>query len=411
MQDWKTLFANPRFRGVWLALLGIHLSSWSVMASLPILVAERYGAGGELVLSLGLRVLPKILLAPLSGAMQRRFGSARIAGLAVLGGAALTAVLPWCHGFVLLQCVIAGIGVLDIFIMPGLLSLRPQILPRGLEMAGNTVVSIADRLSKIVGPMFAGLIVLAGFAPAFGLFALVAAIAAVPVLRLAPPPTTEDTPQPTWQFFGPMGEFAGLLKADRALLALLACVVAYMVMVGGLRPFLFWANREWYSGNDAAWTGLLAAQGTGALIGALLSGLLSRWMQRLASAFMLTMWTAVAENAMHLSLLLAQSPRQAMLLLALGSIPEMLSNVTWFTALQERLTQRQQVAFYSFATPLWDCAYAVGILSASLHASGLLPLSTWWAMLVLVETIPLVPILLFYRGIERDGLRPQARKA
>ena len=59
MRDWAVLLRTPRFRALWIALLCNNLSSWCVMAALPILVAQKYGAGTELVLSLGLRILPK----------------------------------------------------------------------------------------------------------------------------------------------------------------------------------------------------------------------------------------------------------------------------------------------------------------------------------------------------------------
>src|ERR1700690_3164153 len=108
MGDWKTLLAVPRFRALWFALLCANLGSWSVLAALPILVAERYGAGGALVLSLGWRILPKIILAPVSGVLLRRFGATRITCLALLAEAALTASVPWCEDFTVLQVVIAG---------------------------------------------------------------------------------------------------------------------------------------------------------------------------------------------------------------------------------------------------------------------------------------------------------------
>ena len=85
MHDWKTLLSAPRYRALWLTLICNNLGSWCVIAALPVLVAERFGAGGELVLSLDLRILPKILLAPISGGFLRRFGTVRVAGCALVG--------------------------------------------------------------------------------------------------------------------------------------------------------------------------------------------------------------------------------------------------------------------------------------------------------------------------------------
>ena len=125
-----------------------NLASWCVIATIPILVAERFGAGMVLVLSLGLRILPKVILAPVAGGLLRRFGAARVASTAMLAMAVVTAALPRCHNLVLLQVFIAVIGTLDLFIMPGLFSLRVPVTPPGLEMPSNTLCSVADRVEK-----------------------------------------------------------------------------------------------------------------------------------------------------------------------------------------------------------------------------------------------------------------------
>jgi hypothetical protein len=397
MGDWKTLLAVPRFRGLWLALLCTNLGSWSVMAALPILVAERYGAGTALVLSLGWRVLPKIVLAPVSGELLRRFGAPRIACLALLADAALTGALPWCDDFVSLQCVIAGIGALDVFMMPALLSLRSVVTPDGLELAGNSLCSMADRIGKTIGPVVGGLAVTVGFVPAFLGFAVAIALAAAPVAGL-PRPTLAVASR-GWGFLSLPGEFWRMLRGDRVLVGLLVCAVSYMVMLGGLRPFLFWANREWFGAADTAWTGLMAAQGAGAVIGALVAGTFSRALLRRASAYTLTLVTGIMEGLCHLLLLLCPTGPagawMAMGILALAGIPEVVSTATWFTAMQHRLAPDRQGLFFAFTSPLWDCSYAIGVISAGLHAGALLSLGPWWAMLSLTATLPIVPLLLW----------------
>ncbi|MFL5285381.1 MAG: hypothetical protein ACJ8AW_31485 [Rhodopila sp.] len=72
MRRYRSLLAAGPFRAFFLALLCNNLGNWCVIASLPILVADRFGAGMALVLTLGMRILPKIVLAPVAGSMQRR---------------------------------------------------------------------------------------------------------------------------------------------------------------------------------------------------------------------------------------------------------------------------------------------------------------------------------------------------
>lgn len=393
MHDWKTLLATPRFRSLWLALVCNNLGSWCVMAALPILVAERFGAGSELVLSLGLRILPKILLAPISGGFLRRYGATRVAACALAAEGVLTALLPWCDAFAVLQVVIASIGTLDVFVNPSLLSLRGPSTPPGLSMAANTLCSVADRSAKIVGPIIGGIAVLGGFVPAFLAFGLTIMLAAIPVARL---PVPHEAPVGRQAFIASPMEFVAMLRGDRIMTGLLIAAVTYMVMIGGLRPFLFWANREWYGASDAAWTGLLSAQGVGALIGAVVAGLFGRRFERWLSAYALTLVTGILEGVLHLALLFAVDGTQAMLVLAAASIPEILSTATWFTAMQERLTPQQQGVFFTFAMPVWDCAFALGVMSAGLHASGSLSLTAFWALVSLSATLPLVPLLLVH---------------
>ncbi|MSP29215.1 MAG: MFS transporter [Acetobacteraceae bacterium] len=397
MQDWKTLLATAPFRALWVTLVCNNLGSWCVIAAIPILVADRYGVGNELVLSLGLRLLPKILLAPVSGGLLHRFEVRLVAGFALGGGAMLTAMLPWCDDFVLFQIMIAIIGMLDVFITPSLLSLRGPATPAGLEIAGNTLCSVADRLAKFIGPALGGLMVLAGFKLAFLGFALVIFGAALTTTRLAAPAASSD-PRPFGlrAFWTVPAEVVAMMRADPVMLGLLIAAASYMIMLGGLRPFLFWANRDWFGGSDAAWTGLLAAQGVGALIGALVSGLFGRPLQRWMPAYGLTLLTGILEGALLLALLLTATMTQAMVVLALASVPEILSTATWFTAMQQRINPRQQAVFFSLAIPLWDCGYALGLLSAGLHANGVLSLAGYWLLVTLGSTLPLLPLLLAY---------------
>ena len=338
MTDYIALLRAPRFRALWLALLCNNLGNWCVIAALPILVAERFGAGMILVISLGLRIVPKIVLAPVAGGLLRRFGAARTAGTAILTIAALTAILPWCHNPILLQAVIGTTGTLDLFVLPGLFSLRGPVTPPDLEMASNTLCTMADRAGKVMGPALGGLALAAGFIPAFAGFAVLIAASAIPVFRLAVPPEAPAARGPA----GSLTEFWRIVRTDRQIAGLLIAGLAYMIMLGGLRPFLFWANRDWFGASDTAWTGLLVTQGAGALASAVfLSRLLSGM-----SAYTLTLAAGILEGAIHLALLFAQTVTQAIVILAVAGIPEIVSTSAWFTALLYRLAPGQQAQFF-----------------------------------------------------------------
>ena len=185
-----------------------------------------------------------------------------------------------------------------------------------------------------------------------------------------------------------------ILRTDRQVLGLTVAALTYMVLLGGMRPFLFWANHDWYGGGDLAWTGLLSAQGAGALCGAVVSALFVRRLMGFISPYRLAMITGILEGSMHLLLLMAQTSLQAMTIVLLAGIPEIVSTAAWFTALQGRLSASRQAQFFTFLTPLWDLCYALGIASAALHAQGWMSLSGYWALVSLVATLPLIPLLL-----------------
>jgi len=412
MHDWRHVLAAPTFRRFWLALLANNLGNWCVIAALPILVAHRFGAGEELVVSLGLRVLPKILLAPVAGDLLRRIGSTRLASRALVGLAGLTAVLPWCESFLVLQIVIVLIGILDVFVMPSLLSLRVPVTPAGREMAGNTLCSVADRAAKVLGPVLAGAVLFLGFVPAFLLFGLGNLGAGLTVARLPDVPRDPVRPTGGLRFLAMPSEFARMLVTDARLFGLLVAALTYMIMLGGLRPFLFWANRDWFGATDTAWTGLLAAQGGGALFGAVLAALFSRMLLARLGAYRVTLLTGLLEGGLLMCLVFVETPTQAMIVLAAASMPEIISTASWFTAFQQRLSAQSQGVFFAFAAPLWDIGYVAGVAAGGLYTADLMPLSGYWALVTLCATLPLLPLLaLSAGGADRQPAAAERRGA
>lgn len=421
MRDWKILLTTPGFRSFWLALMSDALGTWCVIATLPILVAERFGAGSELVISLGLRIAPRILLAPAAGAVLRRYGAQRVAVVATGATGVLTVLLPWCRDFVVLQAAILAIGMMDVCVNPALLALRTPVTPRGLEVAGNSLFFSADRLAKLAGPALAGLAISAGFSIAYLGFGIALLLAAGIILRLpaippanhadmrlaATPPTNDGELMQGMGMLAVLRDFVAMLRRDPVLVALLLCAVPYMLIFGGMRPFLFWANAEWFGASDAAWTVLLTAQGIGGIVGVLLSGLFSRALLRAMPLYELMLVASLLEGLSHVTLLFATGTISAVVLLILGGIPEMLAYATWFACIQERLRPDRQALFYSMQQPLLDSAFALGVASAGLHAQGLMTLGSYWAVLSLFSTLPVVALLAVHLRAGRAIAQPR----
>lgn len=392
MQDWKTLLATKAFRGFCLALVCYDLGTWCVIAMLPVLIAERFDTADALVLGLAIRILPRIALAPLAAAVLQRVRASKVAAWGIGTTGLLTAILPWCAELATLQLAILVIGILDVFVMPALLTLRTPATPRGLELAGNTLFFSVDRMAKFAGPAIGGLMSTMGVDAAFAAFAVLmilaaCALACVPVMDRIEP--GEATSAKT----GMLRDFLTMLRRDRVLAGLLVCAVPYMIAFGGMRPFLFWANTEWFGASDRGWTLLLAAQGIGAMVGALLSGVSGRVLQRAISMYELMLVTSLFEGLLHVALLFASNRNTAVVILVLGGVPETLAYATYFTCVQERLPQHRQAVFYALQQPLLDAANLFGVASAMLHAEGTLALGAWWALLSLCSTLPALALL------------------
>jgi hypothetical protein len=99
------------------------------------------------------------------------------------------------------------------------------------------------------------------------------------------------------------------------------------------------------------------------------------------------------EGLAHIALLGAGNATTAMALLVVVGIPEMLAYAAYFTVAQERLAPSAQTTFYSLQQPLFDVAMVLGIASASLHANQALGLGTYWLLLSLFSTVPVVPLI------------------
>lgn len=80
------IWGDPQFKSLSMAFGCYTVSSWMLTAAIPILIAMKFGAGAEMIGSIALRLLPRILLGPLLAALIRRVGarSAAILGIGAM---------------------------------------------------------------------------------------------------------------------------------------------------------------------------------------------------------------------------------------------------------------------------------------------------------------------------------------
>lgn len=386
-------WGSAAFRRIGLVLAVQSFCSWMLVAALPLIVAARFGAGAELVGSLALRLLPRILFAPLAAALIRKTGPRAPTLCAIAGIAAAIPALAFAPDVVTFQAIVLLIGLADTVIVPGLLTLRAEVIPPGRNMQANTAFQAVDRFAKIVGPPAAGLAAAATSIPAT-LFTLALGHVAVAVLLSFH--AASKPPQRGPAISGIPGfrhEAIAIMRENPLLWALLLPAFGYMVSLGALQPFLFWLNRDQFRLGPEMWTVLLGAQGLGALIGALVSNRLARALTDTRALLLGYLVASLLEGASTFALIFAPDHATATGLLIIGGVPEMIAFAAYFTLVQRCLPLERQTGFYALSLPLMDLCLALGVLSGALHTSGLMTLEQFWLFASTCAVLPVLPFL------------------
>lgn len=365
-----------------------------LVAALPLLVAQRFGTGAELVGSLALRLAPRILFAPVAAGLIRRFGPR----LPVCAGLIVTALCLFALAAIeragTLQVVVLAIGLADTLVVSGLLALRAAAVPAGRNIEANTTFQTIDRLAKIFGPPAAGLLLTVTSAPAAFLALASGHLVAAIVLGhgVGEPGQTRPRPGPATKS-GLLRETAATMRENPLLWALVLPALGYMISLGALQPFLFWLNHDQFGLGAAMWTMLLAAQGTGAVIGALVSTRLAKTLVDAQSLLTAYLVASLLEGVTTLALVFAPTHTLATVMLIIGGIPEMVAFAAYFTLIQQRLSLERQAIFYALSLPLMDLFMVAGVLTGTLHSGGWMTLRQFWFVASAGAILPVLPFL------------------
>ncbi|MBZ7923433.1 MFS transporter [Ensifer adhaerens] len=391
------LWGNAAFRRISLVLTVDSFCSWMLVAALPLIVAARFGAGVELVGSLALRLLPSLLLAPIVASLLRRSGPRLPVLCSLFVTAVATPSLAFATDAMTLQMIVLVIGAADAVITPGLLTLRAAVVPAGRNMEANTAFQAIDRFAKIFGPPAAGLAAASTSIVATLVALALAQIGAVLLLMLQPgdKPVRQNAAPSDASGFG--RETIAIFRENPLLWALLLPAFGYMVSLGALQPFLFWLNRDQFHLGPEMWTLLLAAQGAGALIGAVVSHRLAGALTTTRALLRAYLLSSLFEGLSTFALIFAPNYLAASTLLIVGGIPEMVAFATYFTLVQRCLPLERQTVLYAISLPLMDACLIAGIVSGALYTSNLLSLGQFWLFASACAVLPVLPFLAWRR--------------
>lgn len=265
-------FRGSGFRYLWLAWLSGNMTMWmhevtaawrmTQLTESPVWVAWVQAAG----------TLPLFVLGLASGALadllnRRRFLAVAQAWIAVV--AAVLAVLAGSDaltpGTLLLLCLLNGVGLA--FRFPVFSALVPDLVERRLLSSALTLNALAINLTRVLGPIVAG-IVLAwqGSAMVFALNAVLSILAGALIWRAPIPPHTP--PAQRTRLLQAMRDGVGHARASPILRAVLFRAFVFFAQAVALVALLPLVAKG-LGANEATYTALLAAMGAGAVLAAM----------------------------------------------------------------------------------------------------------------------------------------------
>jgi predicted MFS family arabinose efflux permease len=257
---------------MWLAFLGVQLMNWSETVGAVDVIASQSDSAALLALVQTASTLPAVLFALPAGVaadlVDRRL---LIAGLAIGMAAsmallaALVAAGAATPAVVLLLTLAMGCAIA--VAIPAFASTIPDLVPPPDLASAVTLNGISINLARAVGPALAGLtLAVAGATTLFaGIAAVLAGIAAMLVVRPGPrrPPPARGEP-----VLAAMRDGVRFARGSPELRPVLARAGAFVLPASALWALMPAVAVQRLDLEPAAFGGILAALGTGAVAGA-----------------------------------------------------------------------------------------------------------------------------------------------
>ena len=331
----RSVFSYAGYRWLWIGGIFTFAGQWIQMASMGWVVYELTGSGALVGAVSGMRALPMLLLAPLSGVAADRLDRAKLlqwsqwfsAATSVLFGAALALELVSIWMMFLFAIVMGACGVLD---RPARHTTAFELVPRDMAMKAVALNTIGGNLARVVAPALAGyLIVWIGIAGNFFFQGALYAVSGLLVLKVAMPKRERK----------PGGGSAGSQLVEGLRHVARDRTTRLLIVLGGLPFFLVVPTmgtlfpiyaKDIFATGPSGLGLMFSAVGVGGVTGGYLAGWLSR--------FDRTGWIQVgAVIAFCMSIAgLGLSPSFAWALLAcfMSGMTEMIYAVTNMTMVQ-----------------------------------------------------------------------------
>ncbi len=369
------------------------LAKWISLSALPLLVAQKFNPGGTLVISLALKLLPQVILAPFLATMLLKKGPQVIAIVTILWLAVGQIILPHTHDYLLFQGIILLTGIMDTAIGASVLTWRSQLIPKGKDIAANAFFSVVERASKIIGPGLTTLILWKlSITQSFYALSLLLVVAAIILLITKRQPSIKATPTSSKVNYL---SFLKLFMHKPILWAIYIPGLGYAILLGTLNLFLFWSNTKTFHQAESQWTILLTAHGIGAMFGSIIAPKALSWIHKKMPLLQSYLWLSLLRSIGFISLAWISHFGLACTALVCIGLPEMLEVVCFFTLLQRYLQSGEEIIFYTFNMPIFGGFIFLGTLVGGIYTKSLISLQGFWVLSCVLSMFLIIPFLLY----------------
>jgi MFS family permease len=376
-------FANRDFRllfgGSSISMVGDQFT----LIALPWLVLQLTGNPAQLGLVLAVMALPRAAFMLVGGAVVDRLSPRRVlltarGANALFAGLLAALVLTGTIQMWMVYVLAFSIGLCTAFAYPAGGSILPQVVAPAQLQAANSMIMGMRQLSMLIGPALAGLVVTAGssdqsagahgtgIAFAVDAVSFLFSVASLLAIRIA---RDRDSRAPASGVFAQVWEGFRTLSQDLQLRSFVAYMALVSILVmGPLQVGLPLFAKMRFSEGAAAFGWLMTANGTGMLLGSVMSTAVTRLVRGRLGVMILGLDAAAGLALAALSAVHSVLAGAALLILTgLFAGTVQIAIVTW---LQRRVPQAMMgrimsIVFFTFLglAPL-AAALAGGLLKA-----------------------------------------------
>ena len=351
----KSALADRNFRILTLGSFVSMMGDQFTLVALPWLVLKLTGDAAALGLVLAAMALPRAAFMLIGGAVVDRLSPKRVLVVARAANAVMIGVLAFLvvTGRIdmnLLYALAFGIGLSTAFVYPAGSAILPQILEPDQLRSGNGVVMGLRQLSMFVGPALAGAVVTLGSAHghpsgvddargigiAFTVDAIsfLFSLASLLIIHVKRPNTAPPSGK---HVFADVAVGLRAVWNDHSLRAFVLYVAVVSIFVGGPiqvgLPVLADHRLDW---GAAAFGILIASNGAGTILGAILSGKAVGWFGRGRLGLMVLTFDALVGLSLAAMALVHVTLVGAALMVLVGVLAGIVQ-ISIFTWIQQRV--------------------------------------------------------------------------